>query len=114
MTFVATSTQSGVKLSKLVKEARLLGCETFSGTIDAIVAKNWLKKIFDTLTNMELDDSLKLKVATRLMDKSATTWWDNLKLRTSTPTLGSYLFKNSITNFISSSIETKKDKSSSN
>ena len=70
-----------MKLSKLVKEARLLGCETFSGTIDAIVAKNWLKKIFDTLTDVELYDSLKLKVATRLMDKSAATWWDNLKLR---------------------------------
>ena len=85
VTFVATSTQSGVKLSKLVKEARLLGCETFSGTIDAIVAKNWLKKIFDTLNDKELDDSLKLKVATRFMDKSAATWWDNLKLRISTP-----------------------------
>ena len=34
---------------------------------------------------MELDDSLKLKVATRLMDKSAVTWWDHLKLRISTP-----------------------------
>ena len=39
-TFAQTSTQSEVKLSKLIKEARLLGCETFSGTIDAIVAKN--------------------------------------------------------------------------
>ena len=34
---------------------------------------------------MELDDELKLKVATRLIDKSAATWWDNLKLRTHTP-----------------------------
>ena len=33
---------------------------------------------------MELDDDLNLKVATRLIDKSATTWWDNLKLRTPT------------------------------
>ena len=74
-----------MKLSKLVKEARLLGCETFSGTIDAIVAKNWLKKIFDTLTDVELDDSLKLKVATRLMNKSTATWWDYFKLRISTP-----------------------------
>ena len=49
------------------------------------MAKNWLKKIFDTLTDMELDDSLKLKMTTRLMDKSAATCWDNLKLRTSTP-----------------------------
>ena len=57
--FAQSLTQSGVKLSKLVKEARLLGCETFLGTIDAIVAKDWLKKIFDTLTDMELHDSLR-------------------------------------------------------
>ena len=38
----------------------------------------------DTLTDMELEDSLKLKVATRLMDKNVATWCDNLKLRTST------------------------------
>ena len=51
-----------------------MGCQTFSRIVDDIVAKNWLKKIFDTLIDMELDDSLKLKVATRLLDKSATTW----------------------------------------
>ena len=35
----------GVKLSKLVKEAKQLGCETFSGLMDAVMVKNWLKKI---------------------------------------------------------------------
>ena len=49
------------------------------------MAKNWLKKISDTMIAMELEDNLKLKVATRLMDKSAATWWDNLRLRTSVP-----------------------------
>ena len=44
--------------------------------------KNWLKRVSDTLTDMELDDDLKLRVATRLIDKSAATRWDNLKLRT--------------------------------
>ena len=34
---------------------------------------------------MEHDDDLKLRVATRLIDKSAATWWDNLKLCTITP-----------------------------
>ena len=84
-TFAQPSTQQGVKLFKLVKDARLLGGEIFSRSIDAIVAKNWMKKITDTMIDMELEDSFKLKVATRLMDKSATTWWDNLKLRTSVP-----------------------------
>ena len=30
---------------------------------------------------MELDDELKLRVVTRLIDNSSTTWWDDLKLR---------------------------------
>ena len=53
------STQSVPKLSKLVKEARLLGCQTFSGSVDAIVAKNWIKKVSDTMIDMELDDTHK-------------------------------------------------------
>ena len=61
-----------------------MGCKTFSESIDVVVARNWLKKIFSTLTDMELDNELKLKVATRLIDKNATTWWDNLRLRTPT------------------------------
>ena len=70
----------GVKLSKLVKKARQLGCETFFGSVDAVVARNWLKRVFDTLADMELDDDLKLIVATKLIDKIAAIWWDNLKL----------------------------------
>ena len=34
---------------------------------------------------MELNDKLKLRVATRVIDKSATTWLDNLKLRSIAP-----------------------------
>ena len=67
--FVPPPAQPMVKLSKLVKEARQLGCETFSGTVDVVAAKNWLKRVSDTLTNMELNDELKLRVATRLLDK---------------------------------------------
>ena len=112
-TFAQPSTQTEVKLSKLIKEARLLGCETFSGTVDAVVAQNWLKRVTDTLTDMELDDSLKLKVATRLVDKSAATWWDNLKLRISTPITWDLFVQNLMISFIHGSIETKKDRSSS-
>ena len=58
----------------------------FSGSIDAIVAKNWMKKIINTMVvDMQLEDNLKLKVVTRLMDKSDATWWENLKLRTTIP-----------------------------
>ena len=73
-THAQSSTQPGLKLSKLVKEARLLGCQTFSGTVDAIVAKNWIKKVSDTMVDMELEDTLKLRVAMRLLDQSAATW----------------------------------------
>ena len=79
-TLPQSSTTLGIKLSKLIKEARMLGCEIFSRSVDDVVEKNWLKRVFDTLNDMKLDDELKLKVATRLIDKSAATWWDNLKL----------------------------------
>ena len=34
---------------------------------------------------MELDDDLKLRVATRLIGRSTVTWWENLKLCAITP-----------------------------
>ena len=39
---------------------------------------------------MELDDELKLRVATKLMDKSVATWWDNLKLCSTSPMTWNY------------------------
>ena len=62
-----------------------MGYKTFLGTVDAVVTKNWLKKVSNTLIDMELDDELKLSVATRLIDKSDATWCDNLKLRSTAP-----------------------------
>ena len=73
-TFVQPSGQLRVKLSKLVKEARQLGYETFLGSIDAIVVRNWLKRVSETLIDMKLDNDLKLRVATILMDKNAAIW----------------------------------------
>ena len=98
ITFAQPPAQLVVHLSKLVKEVRLLGYETFFATVDAIVAKNWLKIVSDTLIDMELDDELKLRVTTKLIDKSATTWWDNLKLTSITPITWISLFKNSTSN----------------
>ena len=43
--FAQPLSQLVVKLSKLVKEARQLGCETFSGSIDVMATKNWLKRV---------------------------------------------------------------------
>ena len=102
-----------MKLSKLVKEARLLGCETFSGSVDAIVAKNWLKKISNTMIDMELEDDFKLKVATRLMDKSAAIWWENLKLCTSVPITWELFVRKFNDQYYTISTEIRNEKSSS-
>ena len=53
--------------------------------MDAVLEMNWLKRVSNTLTDMQLDNDLKLRVATRLINKSVATWWDNLKLRATTP-----------------------------
>ena len=42
--------------------------------MDAVLEKNWLISVSNTLANMELNDDLKLKVVTRLIDKSAATF----------------------------------------
>ena len=73
ITFAPPPTQPFMTLSKLVKEAKQLGCQTFSSTIDVVAAKKWLRRVSDTLSDMELDDELKLKIVTRLSDKSAAT-----------------------------------------
>ena len=46
-----------------------MDCETFFGTIDVVMAKNWLKMVSNMLIYMELDDELNLRMATRLIDK---------------------------------------------
>ena len=57
----------------------------FFGIVDVVAAKNWLKRIFDTLIDMELNDELKLRVTSKLIDKIAASWWDNVKLRSTAP-----------------------------
>ena len=37
------------------------------------------------MVDVELEDTFKLRVATRLLDQSAAIWWENLKLCTSVP-----------------------------
>ena len=93
-------------------KARQLSCETFSRSMDAAMEKNWLKRVFDTLTDIELNDDLKLRVATKLIEKSATTWWDNLKLRAIHRLLGVCSFESSMNSFLLDSIGTKRDRNS--
>ena len=44
--FVPPLAQPTIKLSKLVKKVRQLGCETFSSTVDAITSKKLAKEGF--------------------------------------------------------------------
>ena len=91
-----------------------MGYEIFSGSVDAIVAKNRMKKIIVTMIDMELEDNLKLKVATRLMDKNAATWWEKSNSVLLFLLLGSCLYESSTINTTLVSTETKNSKSFSN
>ncbi|EOY13861.1 Gag protease polyprotein [Theobroma cacao] len=74
-----------VSISKKLKEARQLGCVSFTGELDATVAKDWINQVSETLSDMRLDDDMKLMVATRLLEKRARTWWNSVKSRSTTP-----------------------------
>ncbi|EOX94156.1 Gag protease polyprotein [Theobroma cacao] len=65
-----------VSIFKKLKEARQLGCVSFTGELDATVAKDWINQVSETLSDMRLDDDMKLMVATRLLEKRARTWWN--------------------------------------
>ncbi|XP_017972677.1 PREDICTED: uncharacterized protein LOC108661200 [Theobroma cacao] len=73
-----------VSISKKLKEARQLGCASFTGDLDTTVAKDWINQVSETLSDMRLDDDLKLMVATRLLEKRARTWWNSVKSRSTT------------------------------
>ena len=63
---------------------------------------------------MELNDELKLRVATRMIDKNAATWWDNLKLRSIALVTWDYFVQEFMSSTTLTSTEIIKDKSFSN
>ncbi|EOX93975.1 Gag protease polyprotein [Theobroma cacao] len=73
-----------VSISKKLKEVRQLGCVSFTGELDATRAKDWINQVSETLSDMRLDDDMKLMVATRLLQKRARTWWNSVKSRSAT------------------------------
>ncbi|EOY08397.1 Gag protease polyprotein [Theobroma cacao] len=78
-----------VSISKKLKEARQLGCVSFTGELDATVAKDWINQVSETLSDIGLDDDMKLMVATRLLEMRARTWWNSVKSRFATPQIWS-------------------------
>ncbi|WRX26119.1 Retrotransposon gag domain - like 10 [Theobroma cacao] len=67
-----------VSISKKLKETRQLGCTSFVGDLDATTTKDWITQVTETFVDM------KLKVATRLLEKRARTWWSSIKSRSIT------------------------------
>ncbi|WRX11506.1 Reverse transcriptase [Theobroma cacao] len=53
--------------------------------LDTTTARDWVIQVSETLANMGLDDEMKLKVATRLFEKRARTWWSSVKSRSPIP-----------------------------
>ncbi|WRX30363.1 hypothetical protein QQP08_022850 [Theobroma cacao] len=74
-----------VSIFKKLKKARQLGCVSFTGELDATVAKDWINQVSETLSDMRLDYDMKLMVATRLLEKRARTWWNSVKSHSTTP-----------------------------
>ncbi|WRX29421.1 Reverse transcriptase/retrotransposon-derived protein [Theobroma cacao] len=68
---------SDVFISNKLKGARQLNC--FTGALDSTVAKNLINQVSKTLSDIRLDDDMKLIVATRLLEKRACTWWNSVK-----------------------------------
>ncbi|XP_039117955.1 uncharacterized protein LOC120253788 [Dioscorea cayenensis subsp. rotundata] len=61
--------------------ARQLGCGSFDGTSDAMIAKEWVKRVIATFDDMSLGGETRLVVATRLLEAGARIWWESLKSR---------------------------------
>ncbi|OMP08851.1 Retroviral aspartyl protease [Corchorus olitorius] len=72
-------------LSKQLKEVRNLGVTTFLGKKDTITAKDWLDSVIDAFDDLELEDSDRVKIASRLLDEDAKTWWVSVKDRVGGP-----------------------------
>ncbi|CAH9125390.1 unnamed protein product [Cuscuta epithymum] len=68
-----------IKISKYLKEARALGCKPFDGTGDISEAAEWIKRLNDAADDMQVVPDRKLRVATRLLEGLASTWWEGIK-----------------------------------
>jgi hypothetical protein len=76
-----TSTDSVVALVRTVKSMREMGCEFFFGEADAEVAVRWLRKVEDTLEEIQVAQELRVRCATQLLSDRAHSWWDIVRSR---------------------------------
>lgn len=73
--------RQALALSKLLKEARQLGYGSINSTSDAMISKEWIKRMIVTIDDMSLGTEMRLRVATRLLEGRAQIWWESLKSR---------------------------------
>ncbi|OMO55262.1 hypothetical protein COLO4_36098 [Corchorus olitorius] len=95
-------------LSEKLKEVRNLGVTTFLGKKDAITAKDWLDSVIDAFDDIELENSDRVKIASRLLDEDAKAWWVSVKDRVGGPVTWRISYQSSTKSITPSS---KKDAS---
>lgn len=76
-----SGTSQAEALSKLLQEARQLGCGSFGGNSDAMIAKEWIKRIIVTFHDMSIGVEIRLKVTNRLLEDRAQILSESLKRR---------------------------------
>ena len=70
-----------LQITKLMKEAKQLGCEAYDGTGDVSVAERWLERVTRAAEDLGLSDTDKVVLATRLLEGDAQTWWSSVRTR---------------------------------
>ena len=70
-----------IQVSKLLKEARQLGCVGFDGFGDVSVAQRWLESVTRVAKRLRLSEEDKVTLATCLLENEAETWWDSIQAR---------------------------------
>ncbi|XP_042432713.1 uncharacterized protein LOC122019296 [Zingiber officinale] len=97
--FFALFTGHDVELGRKAKpeaiyeRIRKMGSKDFSGTIDPMVAENWIKSIKVIFRFMALEDADMVRCATYLLKDDALLWWEGASLSINPNTLSWEGFK---------------------
>jgi len=69
-----TTMDSMVLLVRLVKSMREMGCEPYMGEQDAEIARRWIRKVENTMIQINIPEGLRVNCATHLLSDRAMTW----------------------------------------
>jgi hypothetical protein len=65
---------SMVLLVRLVKSMREMGCEPYMGEQDAEIARRWIRKVENTMIQINIPKGLKVNCASQLLSDRTMTW----------------------------------------